>query len=138
MSRRYKPVMGHSDFPTLPEGWGDNEYEASFGFVSIHGGGGGVAFTLSTRVLGVTPITEGFKRFRYQPCIGHLEHASGAIPSPMGVISSAWRREGDELTLTITVPANCQCEAAVPNGYRSEQLPRVVGPGEHTFTARKI
>ncbi len=137
MSRRYAPVIGRTDFPTLPEGWGDNAYEANMGFVSIHGGGGGVAFTLSTRLLGVTPVTEGFKRFRFCPQIGNLEHASGAIPSPAGLIAASWKRDGKSLSLSITVPENCVCEADAPSGYRCDSLPTVLSPGKHSFTAYK-
>jgi len=137
MSCRYGPVLGRSDFPTLPEGWGDSAYEAGMGFVSIHGGGGGVAFFLSTRMLGVSPIAEGFTRFKFRPAIGNLAHASGAIPSPAGLIEASWRREGDRLQMSITVPANCTCEADAPAEYRSGDLPAVLNPGRHTFRARK-
>jgi alpha-L-rhamnosidase len=130
-------VIGKTDFPTLPEGFGDNAYEADFGFVSIHGGGGGVAFTLSTRILGVTPITEGFKKFLFCPMIGNLEHAHGAIPSPVGLIETGWRREGQILVLSITVPAGCECQAEAPAGYRCEQLPAMLNSGRHTFTMVK-
>ncbi|NLX07672.1 MAG: hypothetical protein GXY33_21245 [Phycisphaerae bacterium] len=138
MSRRYAPVLGDSDFPTLPEGWGDAGYEQGMGFVSIHGGGGGVAFALSTRMLGVSPTEEGFRRFRFRPSIGRLDHASGAIPSPAGLISVSWRREGKNVTLSVTVPCGCQCEADAPSGYRCAELPVVLEPGEYRFTAVKV
>lgn len=138
MSRRYGPVMGRSDFATLPEGWGENAYESATGFVSIHGGGGGVAFTLSTRLLGVTPATEGFQRFRFRPATGSLEFARGAIPSPAGLIEVSWRREGVRLLLSITVPEGTQCEAAAPAGYRCPTLPNVLQPGRYEFVAERI
>jgi alpha-L-rhamnosidase len=138
MSRRYAPVIGKTDFPTLPEGWGDNAYEADMGFVSIHGGGGGVAFTLSTRILGVTPMTEGFKRFRFCPLIGNLDHAQGIIPSPAGLIEAAWRREDKQLVLSITVPNHCECHAEAPAGYQTDKLPTTLGPGKHRFTASRM
>jgi len=135
MSRRYGPVIGKTDFPTLPEGFGDNEYEANMGFVSIHGGGGGVAFTLSTRLLGISPITEGFKQFRFRPMIGNLEHARGVIPSPAGLIEASWKREGEKLLMSVTVPENCTCQPELPSGYRCDKLPSILGPGRHSITA---
>lgn len=135
MSRRYGPVVGKTDFPTLPEGWGDNAYEADMGFVSIHGGGGGVAFTLSTRILGVTPIADGFSEFRFQPAIGALTHARGTIPSPIGPIDVEWQRSGASLTMSITVPKDSRCHATPPRGFVCETLPSVLTEGRHTFAA---
>ncbi len=137
MSRRYAPVMGRTDFPTLPEGWGDSAYESGMGFVSIHGGGGGGALTLSTRMLGISPVGEGFGRFRFCPMVGNLEHASGAIPSSAGLIEASWRREGEKLSLSITVPEGSECQAEAPRGYVCDALPAVLGPGKHRFAARR-
>lgn len=45
-------------------------------------------------VLGVTPTAPGFRRFRLDPQTAALPCASGAVPTPTGLISVEWSRAG--------------------------------------------
>ena len=56
-------------------------------------------------ILGVEPVEPGFRVFRVapQPPPG-LDWARGTVPTPHGDIVIAWKREGDALTLSLTVP----------------------------------
>ena len=53
------------------------------------------------------PIGPGFKRFIIAPqIVGDLTSVSADYHSMYGAIVSAWKRQGDALTLDVTVPAN--------------------------------
>lgn len=137
LSRRYRSIMDGSDFPTLPESWGEFGSKED-GFVNIHGGGGGVAFSLTTRLLGIMPLTEGFEQFRFQPCPGNVTHASGAVPSPRGLILAAWRIENRQFIMELTIPQDSSCRIYMPNGYLCKDLPDIAGPGKYRFIGDKI
>ena len=46
-----------------------------------------------------------------------LEDASAYHISPVGKITSAWRREGDEITLTVEIPEGMGGRIALREGY---------------------
>jgi alpha-L-rhamnosidase len=72
-----------------------------------------------------------YRRFRVQPRPGGgLTAAEAAHESPYGRIESAWRLDGDALTLRVVVPAGTEAEVVLPDGRTA-----VAGPGEHVFTA---
>ena len=75
-------------------------------------------------ILGVEPVEPGFKVFRVapQPPDG-LAWARGKVPTPHGDIEVAWKREGDGLSLSLTVPEGAS--AILADG-------RVLGPGSYT------
>ena len=60
---------------------------------------------------------------------GELEWARVEYRSVRGTISSAWRREGDELTLEVEIPPNVTATVVVPGGETVE-----VGSGRHAFS----
>ncbi|MDT7553205.1 MAG: alpha-L-rhamnosidase, partial [Pseudonocardiales bacterium] len=72
-----------------------------------------------------------YRRFRVQPRPGGgLTAAEAAHESPYGRIESAWRLDGDALTVRVVVPAGTEAEVVLPDGRTA-----VAGPGEHVFTA---
>lgn len=63
------------------------------------------------------PQAPGFKRFVIRPTVvGDLTWVKAHYDSPYGRITSAWRREGDQLTLEVTVPPNSTAAIFVPTG----------------------
>ena len=57
-------------------------------------------------VLGVRPLTAGFKKFEVKPYAGKLNYAKGAIPTPAGEIQIEWRKNSDNsLDLKVHHPA---------------------------------
>ena len=77
-------------------------------------------------LLGVEPVEPGFRVFRVapQPPPG-LDWARGIVPTPHGDIEAAWEREGDTLSLSLTVPPGTR--ALLPDG-------RSLGPGRHSIS----
>jgi hypothetical protein len=61
------------------------------------------------------PAGPGFKRIVIKPAIvGDLAWVKASYASPHGRIASAWRREGDRVTLEVTIPANATATVHVP------------------------
>jgi alpha-L-rhamnosidase len=49
---------------------------------------------------------------------GGLTHAEGTLDSMHGRIATAWRREGDRLSLEVTIPTNTSAMVFVPAASR--------------------
>jgi alpha-L-rhamnosidase len=60
--------------------------------------------------------TPGFRRFTIRPYPGGgLTHAGARYRSIVGPIESRWSRDGDQLTLEITIPANATARVCIPS-----------------------
>lgn len=58
----------------------------------------------------------GFKRIVIRPAVvGDLDWVRASYATPQGRVASAWRRDGDRLTLEVTVPANTTATVHVPS-----------------------
>jgi len=91
-----------------------NPHMNSFNHYSL----GSVGEWLFRHVAGIEldPAEPGFQRFVLQPFIGPgLEHARATHRTMHGEIASHWRRDGERLTWTFTVPANCTARVFVPS-----------------------
>jgi hypothetical protein len=55
-------------------------------------------------VAGIRPDAPGFARVRIVPAPGGLTHLSASHPHPAGVIHVQYRREGEALTASVTLP----------------------------------
>ena len=61
------------------------------------------------------PANPGFQRFLIKPeVVSGLTWAKGRHDSPYGRIESEWRREDNDFSLKITVPANSVAEVSIP------------------------
>ncbi|MFA6815420.1 MAG: alpha-L-rhamnosidase C-terminal domain-containing protein [Lentisphaeria bacterium] len=82
-----------------------------------HGWSGGPAAYLAESVLGIRPLTPGFKTAIIQPNFAGLDYIKGSVPTPWGPITV----EGEKGKVKITKPKevnaepNLQCVAAVKN-----------------------
>lgn len=73
------------------------------------------SFDLSTDILGVEPIADGFRRLRVAPQCCDLEWARGSFPTPYGDVLVAWQRTTTEdISLSVTVPVGCIAEIQCP------------------------
>lgn len=83
------------------------------------------------------PVREaepGYRRIRLEPMPdARLGFVSVRFRSPMGEITSDWRREGDKWRWCCTVPPNTEADVRLPDGRTY-----VLGPGWHetVFGAR--
>lgn len=61
------------------------------------------------------PSGPGFKKIILKPqIVGDLSGADAAYDSPYGRIASKWQREGDKLTMNVTIPSNTTATVYVP------------------------
>ena len=93
---------------------------------------GAIADYLHRRVAGLAPAAPGYRRLRVAPLpTRELEWARASHHTPYGLAEAGWTRQGDDVTVTVTVPPGTEAEVHLP----SAAGPVVVGPGEHTFQA---
>ncbi|WP_350353420.1 alpha-L-rhamnosidase C-terminal domain-containing protein [Microbacterium sp. A8/3-1] len=89
---------------------------------------GAVADWLHRTVAGLAAAEPGYRRLRIAPRpLTALSYASARHETPYGTASVAWRREGDEIVVTATVPPNTTAEVSVPGA------PPSVGAGTHEW-----
>ena len=62
----------------------------------------------------------GFCEIHIEPhVLGDLEHASASIKTVRGMVSSSWVRDGQSITLEVTLPVNSRAKVSVPKmGHR--------------------
>lgn len=113
LSERYAPVLAGSDFPTLPEKWPD-QGDAAPGSM-IHGGGAGVAWSLTSHVLGIRSTAPGFAEAVFDPQPGNLMWAKGLVPTPHGDIKVEWHRDvAGRIVPTIEAPEGVKMRFYAP------------------------
>ena len=59
-------------------------------------------------ILGVTPLTPGFAKFRVKPYSADLPAASGEIPTPCGNIEVSWEMRDGKMDITVIHPAGTE------------------------------
>lgn len=109
---------------------------------------------LYMHLAGIQAAEPGYAKVRIKPVVPTgLEHASASVGTPRGEVSSAWRRGGRTLTLTVAIPGNTPAEIYVPAGagddvkvtdhegvrfLRREEAYAVfaAGSGKHVFQVR--
>jgi alpha-L-rhamnosidase len=82
---------------------------------------GSIGAWLYERVAGLEPDPEGpgYKHVYVRPNPGEgLTSARASLRSPYGYTEIAWRLEGEELHVDVTVPANTTATVTLPAGYR--------------------
>jgi hypothetical protein len=64
-------------------------------------------------VLGVRPLTPGWRRATVRPHPGQLTRAEGTVPTPRGPVQIGWINAG-VFTLTLTVPPGMAARVELP------------------------
>lgn len=78
-----------------------------------HGWSAVPLYELSAIVLGVNPISNGFKIARINPQINHLDYAKGKVPTPYGDIYVSWEKKNENLFLEIKSPKEITKEITI-------------------------
>jgi len=82
---------------------------------------------MSSRILGVSPASPGFKTITIRPQLCDLTWAKGTVPTPQGNVAVSWKREGNKLSLDVTVPEGAKADIILPTERFSQ--PRVTVNG---------
>ncbi len=115
-------------YTTLAETWtlSPEFHDASVNHVFM----GDICSWMRTDLAGINfdPAKPGFANTIIHPHYPEgLGSAEATYKSVHGLISSSWKRSGDEITLTVTIPAGCTATVYAPD-------PTPVTSGTHTFT----
>lgn len=119
-------TMGYT---TLPETWtlSPEFRDASLNHVFM----GDVSAWMMNQLVGINldPAAPGFRHIRITPhFVGSLDWAKGEYHSVRGRIASEWKREGDQVILTVTIPADCTAEVSMEGEKKS------LASGVHVLT----
>lgn len=98
---------------TWPETWDNRGPDSSI----IHGCFTGISGWFLRGIAGIRPdpAAPGFKRMIIKPAVvGDLTWAEGCFNSLYGRIVSKWKRNGNTLTIEITIPANTTATIYLP------------------------
>ncbi len=81
---------------------------------------GSPGFWFYEGIAGIRRAAPGFSKIVIQPGVfSGLDWAKATYASPYGEIRSAWKRDGDRLTLEVTVPPGVTAEVFVPTNKKS-------------------
>lgn len=99
------------------------------------------------------PSVPGYKRARIAPHVGAgLTSARASLATPYGRLATAWRIEGQQFLLDVTVPVNTTAEVTLPDTrvdrvqeggqhvegqQRGDDVTVVVGSGQYHFSATR-
>ena len=103
--RRWKLVP---DTQTFPEMWDRGDLSHSWQCTPT--------YQLSSRVLGISPLAQGFKKIRIKPMVCDLEWAKGSVPTPLGDVKVNWRRSEDQCLVEVAVPKGATAKLELPDG----------------------
>lgn len=116
-----------------------------------HGWSAAPAMILPAYVLGIKPLSPGFRMFAIRPRFADLAWAEGRVPTPSGTIVVSWRMQDDETwRCRVHVPrglegvfswdthANGRASLATMDGRGMRMKGRcVISPGGHELVVRR-
>jgi hypothetical protein len=112
------------------EGWNVEEWTGDIGSTS-HAWCSGPTALLPQKVLGVEPVSPGWKEFRISPRPGNLKWAKGIVPTPAGEIMVSWTRNDRQFRLTTVIPPGTSAILDIPgknirvNGKKVSEYPGI-------------
>ena len=91
--------------------WETRQGADDFGYAGslCHGWSSVMPYFCGSCLLGVKPLTAGFKKFEVKPIAGDLTHADGSVPTPSGMILVSWKRDCDGMHIKVRHPENLEC-----------------------------
>ncbi|WP_342807896.1 family 78 glycoside hydrolase catalytic domain [Alteromonas sp. M12] len=79
---------------------------------------GAIGQWLYDRLVGISPLTAGYKTIRIAPLVTeHLSYVEGSFASEHGLIRSKWQRTENGMVLDILVPPNTQAQVEIPTEF---------------------
>jgi alpha-L-rhamnosidase len=98
---------------------------------------GSVAGWLTEGLAGLSPAAPGYRLIRVAPVIAEqLEYAESMVTTPFGPARSAWRRDGEKVTLELTVPPGATAEVSGSWTCETNEEPGLLGSGHHVLVSR--
>ena len=69
-----------------------------------HGWSASPLYEFTTGILGVKQTGIGYESIEINPTPWHLTHAEGAVPTPLGIVSVAWKKTDGKIHLSYSAP----------------------------------
>ena len=104
-----------SFWETLKGGW-DFDLAGSL----CHGWSAIPVYFYYAHLLGIRPLSPGFKKFSISPTAGGLPRACGNVPTPQGTIKVDWKQEGSIYKLYVEYPAGLVPEICHAKEFESK------------------
>ena len=123
--KRYAFMVNHPDYDTLFENWNvgvDGNWDC--GSVN-HAWSGGPLAVFPSRMLGITPLEPGWKRFSVRPDPAIFDRCSISFPTVAGTISVSYNRSED--FMEVSVPEGTLAEVSIGESF----LKKTLSPGTH-------
>ena len=145
----YDPRWEKTDFHAHLRADDETGYETSL----AHGWSAGPTAWLMEVVLGVSPDAPGYSIASIKPNLAGLEYAKGTLPTPYGLLSVDFRRQGKEFIASIHVPKHSKARVSLPRlegqhlevdgkgavaalADQDSRLEAEIGSGDHRFIVR--
>lgn len=93
------------------EAW-DNKYKSNQDW--NHVWGAAPANLISSKLMGIEPLTPGWGSFSVKPQIGSLSFARIDVPTVKGTIHVAYTQSGKEFKMVLQIPANTLAQVCLP------------------------
>ncbi len=118
---------------TALESFADNRSSNNHAFLI-----GGLDAWFYKHLAGISPAKPGYEEITIKPFIPRdLTHASAQVRTVRGMVESSWQRQGAELELQVTIPANATATVHMPsNGPGWANTIYNVGSGIHRFPTK--
>ncbi len=110
-------------FSTWPEIPGDTRSDS-------HAWSAHPIYDMLTLVAGIEPASPGFATVRIAPHLGSLDHVTATFPHPQGDIKIEYRRDGQGLTASVTLPGG------LTGSFIYNGKPHSLSPGLNKFRAQ--
>ncbi len=83
-------------------------------------------------IAGIKPTAPAYREVQIKPYIvGGLTDASAHVTTPLGRVSSSWKRSGDALQLDVHIPVGAKAKVLFPTSDGYDTF--AVGSGDYTF-----
>lgn len=85
---------------------------------------GDVASWFIQRLAGIrlNPFDENVNEVHIAPAfVNQLDHAAASLEAPAGIIRAAWRRDGEDVLLDVTIPDGMSAELRLESGWQTEE-----------------
>ncbi len=106
-------------------GFGKGQEEGAWTRSWCHAWSATPAYFLSAYVLGIRPLTPGFKQAVIAPRLGDLTWIKGRVPTPQGTIEVDAERTARGLVLRVQLPAEVSAEVHLPRF--GDAVPKISG-----------
>lgn len=114
LKKRIAPMVNDKDYPTLWEFWDARKRGFRVGS-SNHAWSGGGLIVIAQKLMGAETIDPCWRRFKIDPQYVTFGEASLSFLTLSGTVSTAFKRDKTQLTMSVGVPAKTEALVYIPS-----------------------